>query len=286
MQHIYIREVQAKGASDTFLEWLRSLYEERAPIEYATVLEKLAEADRPDDAHWLMDTLGPSLTYPLDFDTRWVEHRNVKHIFAAGDLDICGDLDITGWVRAGGQIHADGDLRAWKGVKSGSSLRVLGDVHTGGYIDVGGRIQIDGSLTAWKDLSLDYGMYVGGDLEVNGKITAGRKLDAMMAAMARIWEFDHPEAESLQQATQTLLSAMAGYAEPWTAILQKHGPLEIWVKGDLSTGAGIDYDLTIRCDGRLVARGGVRSNRPIERSGPSDDNFGQMPQPLNEGDEK
>ena len=74
--------------------------------DYQAVLDALAEADRQNDAKWLMDRVGPTDDV-LDLGER-VER---KHLFAAGHLRV-GSAVIAGRVRAGRGIKAGRGIEA------------------------------------------------------------------------------------------------------------------------------------------------------------------------------
>jgi hypothetical protein len=262
MESFSIAQIASQGASDWLKDWLLERCDDDESVEYETVLAQLAESDRPDEAFWLLDTLGASAV-PIHIDTRWDENRDVKHVFSPGDLYIKGDLTLPGYVCALGRILVVGQLTATQGIRSSSSLKCTGDLRTCGDLEVKGRIDVENSLVVGRDIECGFGITIGGDLRVGGGIRAGRRLLEYQDAVATILEFDHPKARDIHVAVELVTEGVSGLAEPWAAFIEPHGPFELQVGGILEVEGVVDYELNVRC-GRLKADADrIRANQLV-----------------------
>ncbi|MHB1956688.1 MAG: hypothetical protein ACYCOU_23435, partial [Sulfobacillus sp.] len=81
---ITIDLLEAKGACDSGLRYFTKTWGGGASVDYQEVLDRLAEDDRPDDAGWLLNELGPDKTA----EKIVTEPVTAKHLFAAGRLVI------------------------------------------------------------------------------------------------------------------------------------------------------------------------------------------------------
>ena len=88
-------------------------------VEYQATLDAFARADLPDIAATLMDSIGPDDSSCLVIDSSYDAPSLVKHIFAAGDLEIHGDCHLTGWIRAGSHIRSSACISATQGLIAG-----------------------------------------------------------------------------------------------------------------------------------------------------------------------
>ncbi len=95
--------------------------------EYQDVLNALAEDDRPDDAGWLMDHVGPDRDAVLEMEVI----SGCKHFFAAGSLIIKNGATVTGRLRAGRSINAGWGIKAGESIKAGRSIKAGWGIEAG-----------------------------------------------------------------------------------------------------------------------------------------------------------
>lgn len=233
-------------ASESLVEWFKRRFKEQ-DTEYQKVLDGLSADDRPDDAHWLMDRLGPQAT---GFAFRFSLTANTeapKHLFVAGDLESPGDLSLAGWLRVGGHIEAQRNLRAEAGICAGASIRVgcgirtKASVTSGGGITAGRSIEVEGSIHA------AYAIAAGEDIRAGKEISAGGSSQKAIDALTTIYEQESELAEQFQQSLETLLEASGGLGQFWDSIASNDGPFGVSAGREIVAGADV------ACVGTLLA---------------------------------
>lgn len=148
MNGVQPRQIAAWQATPTIHEWFLLRFPE-GQAKYQDILNALAEDDRPNEAHWLMENAGAEDAVCLDV-TNLEAH---KHVFAAGKLSVATTLNIAGWLRAGLSIETDKSLSADLGiiavryVRTGGSLRTNGEIRAGSRIDAGRNISAGDCIT-------------------------------------------------------------------------------------------------------------------------------------------
>ena len=113
-------------------EWFLRRFPE-GEAEYQDVLNALAENDRTDDAHWLMNHAGPDAQAVLEIEVL----AGYKHLFVAGSLVVKKGGSVTAWLRAGRSIVAGEGIVAGRSIVAGEGIKAGEGIRAGWGIEAG-----------------------------------------------------------------------------------------------------------------------------------------------------
>ena len=131
-------------------EWFLRRFPE-GEAEYQDVLNALAENDRTDDAHWLMNHAGPDAQAVLEIEVL----AGYKHLFVAGSLVVKKGGSVTAWLRAGRSIVAG------EGIKAGEGIRAGWGIEAGRGIEAGEGIVAGEGIRAGRGIEAGWGIEAG-----------------------------------------------------------------------------------------------------------------------------
>ena len=235
-------------ATPAFREWFLMRFPE-GNGKYQDVLNALAEDDRPDEAHWLMDTAGPDDCGQLDITTIDI----AKHVFAAGKLSMSSSLRITGWIRAGLSIEGDKGVSADLGIVAGWSIRTGGSVRTKGDINAGSRIDVGRNITAGKDITSACAIAAGGDIHAGKSINAGTAHDSMAGALETLNDDESETSHGKWITLKKLWAASSGSEDYWDALVGNRSPFGLEATGDIWAGTSIVSARAIKAGDSILA---------------------------------
>ena len=231
--------------------------------KYQDVLNALADEDRPDDAHWLMDRVGTNAWEELDVSTLDAP----KHVFAAGKLSVGASLCVSGWVRAGRGIEADKGLRADLGIVAGWSIRVGGSIRSNGEIKAGGRIDAGRNIAAAGAITSAAAIVGGGDISAGKDISAGIAHDSMSGALEALHDDDADAAQGKWIALKKLWSAIGGSEDLWEAFGGDRSAFRLEAVGDICAGTSIVCARTITAGDSILAGEGIECGETLQAGG-------------------
>jgi hypothetical protein len=124
--------------------------------DYQAVLDALADENRPEDAHWLMDHAGAdSSTLEVDCIA------DTKHLFFAGRVVIARGATLSGALRAGLGIDAGEGIKAGWGIKAGLGIKAGDSINAGQSIKAGLGIDAGQSIKAGLGIKARWGIRTG-----------------------------------------------------------------------------------------------------------------------------
>ena len=246
-------------ATPAFREWFLMRFPE-GNGKYQDVLNALAEDDRPDEAHWLMDTAGPDDYGRLDITTL----DAAKHVFAAGKLIVGDSLRVAGWIRAGRGIEGEMGLHADLGIVAGWNIRAGGSIRSSGEIKAGSRIDAGRNISAGKSITSACAIVSGGDIRAGKGIRAGTGFDSMVGLVEALNDDDSDASQDAWLVLQKLWAASSGSEDVWSALVGEQNPFGLAAAGDIRAGLGRPQRPLSSHSGKVTGRKLVEAVQPAE----------------------
>ena len=245
-------------ATPAFREWFLMRFPE-GNGKYQDVLNALAEDDRPDEAHWLMDTAGSDDYGQLDVTMLDLG----KHVFAAGKLIVGGSLHVAGWIRAGCGIEGEMGLHADLGIVAGWNIRAGGSIRSNGEIKAGSRIDAGRNISAGKSITSACAIVSGGDIHAGKGIRAGTGFDSIVGLVEALNDDDSDASQDAWLVLQKLCAASSGSEDVWSALVGERNPFGLAAAGDICAGACIVSAGMIKGGDSLLAAEDIQSGSNI-----------------------
>ncbi|MFZ4534935.1 hypothetical protein [Propionivibrio sp.] len=255
-------QFEAWQASPAIHEWFLLRFPE-GEAKYQDILTALAEDERPNEAHWLMENAGTDDCACLDV-TNLEAH---KHVFAAGKLSVVGTLSVSGWIRAGLSIEADKSLSADLGIIAGWNIRAGGSLRTNGEIRAGSRIDAGRNITAGDCITSAFAIVAGGDIRAGKEINSGTDFELMGEAVEALNNDDSDDSRKKWINLQKLWAASSGSDNYWDAIVGDRSPFGIEASGDIVAGTAIVSVTSIKAGDSIMAGEAIQAGRTIHAGG-------------------
>lgn len=177
------------------LRWFLRHYEKGS--DYQTLLDALVDADRVDDAAWLLTQFGPTN------EVRIVDDIDAQAVVFAGRLEVRGNINVDTQLHTGRTVQAHGTIVAGKSTTCGGDLIAGASIQCGGVIecsegihaqwgvDARGAIRTRGDLRCGWSIVCHDGLYIGGnclaghDIDVSGPVVCSKGIRAGQAITGR-----------------------------------------------------------------------------------------------------
>ena len=145
---ITIEMLVSKNACAEGMAWVRENLPEGA--EYQEFLDRLATADKPDWASWLLENFG------VVTETKEISEilPGTKHIFAAGRLVLKINVCVDGAIQAGEGIKAARGIEAGEGIKAARGIEAGEGIEAGLAVTcklaITVRLRIFAGICGWR----------------------------------------------------------------------------------------------------------------------------------------
>lgn len=250
--------IDCQAPSDMHQWFINRFFEDNA--DYQEVLNALAKDDRPDDAHWLMDTAG-AIEEPYCIDGFC---ENPKHLFVAGTLIVSGSVHIKGWIRAGKNIESEKSISADCGITAGCGIQSGGSLRSKGAIKAGTRINVAGSIDAGGEIECGGSVVSDGDINAAEGITVGIKCNAMRNDVDAIFSSDDINSFLVMQ---ELCVISNGWTNIFDAFHGDSNAFRLQAKGNIVSGKDIVSATNINAGESIVASESILSSGSIHAGG-------------------